>query len=92
MTAAQTEYLARVAKRSGRTLEDVSELWVERAAIREYLGRTNRAHAERDALDDVANEVLRVVHCSECYDQGGAYDRHFKRIPCPKCGRNEVLR
>lgn len=59
MTTAQTEYLARVAKRSGRTIEDVTELWNERAAIREYDAGMKRATAERSALDDVANEVLR---------------------------------
>jgi hypothetical protein len=59
VTTAQTEYLTRVAKRSGRPLAEVIENWEERAAIREYMGGQKRAHAERDALDDVACEVLR---------------------------------
>jgi hypothetical protein len=59
MTAAQTEYLARIAKRSKRSLEDVIELRSERAAIREYDGGKPRVQAERLALDDVADVVLR---------------------------------
>ncbi len=59
MTTAQTEYLTRIAKRSGRPLEDVIAIWEERAAIMEHEGGKKRAHAERDALDDVACEVLR---------------------------------
>lgn len=53
--------LALIAKRSGRTVDDVTEFWNERAAIREYLGGKRRAEAERLALDDVADEVLREV-------------------------------
>lgn len=59
MTNTQADYLARIAKRSGRTIEDVTELFIERAAIREYDGGKKRADAERDALDDVADVVLR---------------------------------
>lgn len=59
MTTAQTEYLTRLAKRSGRPLADVIAIWGGRAAIMEFCGGKKRAHAERDALDDVACEVLR---------------------------------
>jgi hypothetical protein len=50
--------LALLAKRSRRTVEDVTELWHERAAIREYDGGKRRKEAEQLALDDVANIVL----------------------------------
>lgn len=50
--------LALLAKRSRRTVEDVTELWHERAAIREYEGGKRRKEAEQLALDDVANIVL----------------------------------
>lgn len=59
MTRAQSDQLARIAKRSGRTLDDVTELWNERAAHREYDAGKPRAEAERLALDDVADVVLR---------------------------------
>lgn len=59
MTAAQLVQLTRLAKRSGRTLDDVTEMWDERAAILEYEAGLTRASAERAALDDVANAVLR---------------------------------
>lgn len=59
MSKAQREYLLLIAKRSGRQVYDVVELWHERAAIREFEGGKKRKDAERDALDDVANEVLR---------------------------------
>lgn len=55
------ERLALIAKHSGRTVDDVTELWHERAAIREHVGGKRRAEAERLALDDVADEVLREV-------------------------------
>lgn len=55
------ERLALLAKRSGRTVDDVTELWHERAAIREYLGGKRRKEAEQVAIDDVADEVLRGV-------------------------------
>ena len=55
------ERLALLAKRSGRTVEDVTELWNERAAIREYEGGKRRREAEQLALDDVADVVLRGV-------------------------------
>lgn len=55
------ERLALIAKRSGRTVDDVTELWNERAAIREYDGGKRRKEAEQLALDDVADVVLRDV-------------------------------
>lgn len=58
MTCAQSDRLALIARRSRRTLDDVTELWHERAAIREYDAGKSRKDAERDALDDVANIVL----------------------------------
>lgn len=59
MTSAQSERLALIAKHSGCTLDDVTELWNERAAIREFEGGKRRKDAERLALDDVADVVLR---------------------------------
>lgn len=53
------ERLALLAKRSGRTVDDVTELWNERAAIREFDGGKKRKEAEQLALDDVADVVLR---------------------------------
>jgi hypothetical protein len=44
-----------IAKRSGRPIDDVIEMWVERAAIREYEGGAKRADANAAALIDVAN-------------------------------------
>lgn len=55
------ERLALLAKRSGRTVDDVTALWHERAAIREYDGAKRRRDAEQLALDDVADVVLRDV-------------------------------
>lgn len=59
MTSAQSDRLALIAARSKRTLDDVTELWNERAAIREFEGGHSRRDAERDALNDVADVVLR---------------------------------
>jgi hypothetical protein len=59
MTQAQTDRLALIAKRSKRTIEDVTELFEERAAIREYMGGAKRRDAETAALNDVADVVLR---------------------------------
>lgn len=59
MTNIQTDRLALIAKRSKRPIEDVTELWHERAAIREFEGGKRRVEAERLALDDVADTVLR---------------------------------
>lgn len=42
-----------------RLVEVVTELWEERAAIREYLAGKRRREAEGLALDDVADLVLR---------------------------------
>jgi hypothetical protein len=55
------ERLVLLAKRSGRTVDDVTELWHERAAIREYEGGKRRKEADQLALDDVADVVLRDV-------------------------------
>jgi len=54
------ERIALLAKRSGRTVDDVTELWTERAAIREYEGGKRRKEAEYLAMDDVADIVMRV--------------------------------
>lgn len=54
MSKATRAKLALIAKRNGRTLEDVTELWVERAAIREYDGGARRSDAEAAAMLDVA--------------------------------------
>lgn len=59
MTSAQSDRLALIAKRSKRTIDDVTELFHERAAIREFEGGATRRDAERDALNDVADMVLR---------------------------------
>lgn len=59
MTNAQSDRLALIAKRSRRAIEDVTELWHERAAIREFEGGKRRKEAEQLALDDVADVVLR---------------------------------
>jgi hypothetical protein len=59
MTRAQSDHLELLAKRSRRTIDDVTELWNERAAIREWDGGKSRKEAERLALDDVADMVLR---------------------------------
>jgi len=55
----QAERLVLIAKRSRRTLDDVTEIWRERAAIREHLAGKARREAEQLALDDVADVVLR---------------------------------
>lgn len=59
MTQAQQDQIARLAKRSGRTVADVTELFEERAAIREFDAGKTRRDAESLALDDVADVVLR---------------------------------
>lgn len=59
MTQTQSDRLALLAKRSKRSIEDITELWNERAAIREFEGGKRRVDAERLALDDVADVVLR---------------------------------
>jgi hypothetical protein len=45
--------LERIASESGRSPLDVLELFLERAAIREYDGGLSRAEAERLAVEDV---------------------------------------
>lgn len=59
LTKVQSERLVLLVKRTGRALDDLEEMFHERAAIREHLGGAKRKNAEHDALDDVANEVLR---------------------------------
>jgi hypothetical protein len=51
----QADQLAQIAEGSKRSIDDVTELFHERAAIHEFEGGTPRADAERMALDDVAN-------------------------------------
>jgi hypothetical protein len=55
----QRDRLLLMAKKSKRQVYDVVELWNERAAIREFCGGKSRKDAERLALDDVADVVLR---------------------------------
>jgi hypothetical protein len=45
--------MAEVARRSGRDVVDLIDIWDERAAIREYEGETDRAAAEREAAAEV---------------------------------------
>lgn len=59
LTKVQSERLALLVKRTGRALDDLEEMFHERATIREFVGGAKRKHAEHDALDDVANVVLR---------------------------------
>lgn len=47
--------LQTIAKNAGRDLDDAIELWIERAAIREFDGGMKRRDAESDAYYDVAN-------------------------------------
>ncbi len=56
--------LALIAKRSGRTLDDVTELWSERAAIREHVGGARKVDAERDAIEDVATWFMGLAQRS----------------------------
>jgi hypothetical protein len=51
--------LAPLARELGRSVDDVSELWSERAAIREHDGGMSRGDAERAAFDDV-EQTLRA--------------------------------
>ena len=57
-TRAQSDRLALIAKNARRPLDEVVEVWNERAAIREYLGGKQRKEAEQLALDDTANVLL----------------------------------
>lgn len=47
-----TPTIDEIAKRTGRSRDEVVEVCRERAAIREYLGGLSRAEAEKLALDD----------------------------------------
>lgn len=47
--------LATIARNIRRPFDDVLELWIERAAIREYEGGATRRDAESAAYFDVAN-------------------------------------
>lgn len=58
MTRVQADRLALIAKNARRLLDEVIEIWHERAAIREYLGAKRRKEAEQLALDDTANVLL----------------------------------
>jgi hypothetical protein len=51
--------LDQIARRSGKPLEHVLEIWNERAAIREFEGGMTRRDAERAAVDDAALEAMR---------------------------------
>jgi hypothetical protein len=55
-----TERLAALARELDRSVDDVHELWAERAAIREHDGGMPRAEAERAAFDDV-EQVVRAA-------------------------------
>lgn len=44
--------LADLARRTGRSVTDVTEIYEERAAIREFLGGYRRLEAERLGLQD----------------------------------------
>lgn len=50
--------LAAIAARAACDIGSVTELFDERAAIREYMGGHDRADAERLALADVARVLL----------------------------------
>ena len=47
------EQIALLARRVRRSVDDLTEQWHERSAIREYDGGQPRWRAEADALDDV---------------------------------------
>lgn len=74
MTRVQTDRLELIAKRSRRSLDDMTELWHERAAIREYgyyalrnLGRaliteaTSRAGHDPDRAIAMANAYVSLL-------------------------------
>jgi nitroreductase len=52
--------LAALADELGHSLDDVRDLWNERAAVREFDGGLSRAEAEHAAYDDVA-QLLRAA-------------------------------
>lgn len=51
--------IAAIAREAGRDVADLLDEWDERAAIREYDGRTDRAEAERLAVEDVRSAYQR---------------------------------
>lgn len=51
--------IANIAKRLNRTIDDVTEFFEERAAIREFCGGATRESAERAALIDASNMKAR---------------------------------
>lgn len=53
LTASTIAALASLARETGQDYVAILDEWYERAAVREYLGNTTRAEAERHALDDV---------------------------------------
>jgi len=56
-----SEVLERIAAESGRAPLDVFELFLERAAIREYDGMYTRTEAERLAVEDVVDMLQRAA-------------------------------
>ncbi len=53
MTRVSHVAIVAIAKRHNRTVEDVCELWSERAAMREFEGGATREEAERADVEDV---------------------------------------
>jgi hypothetical protein len=49
--------LTELAAHLGMTIEATAELWIERAAIREWCGGMERRAAERAAMDDLKRMV-----------------------------------
>ena len=49
--------LAAIAKRHRRSVDEITERWTERAAIREHVGGQYRHVAEGEALSDVEREL-----------------------------------
>lgn len=54
-----------IARSAGVPVDDVLELWNERAAIREYEGGQSRTDAEAAALDDVRAMVAALSLAGE---------------------------
>jgi hypothetical protein len=46
------DLFAKLAKKTGKSVEEVKEVWSERAAIREYVGGMTRLEAELRAIED----------------------------------------
>ena len=57
MTTARRDKLVAIAKHTGRAFHDVLELFIERAAMREFDGGMKRGEAEASALLEVAGMV-----------------------------------